>query len=77
MLRYRQRMASAMTPEERMKRSAEIQRAAFASLASNPEALHAFHARNHHKRRQSVVLRLEIKLKKGRDRVTDNESVDE
>lgn len=62
--RYRLRQAWAMTPEQRIERSIEMHQAAFEILNSNPAAHAAFVARNHHRRRQENVRRLEAEMRR-------------
>lgn len=47
-----------MTPTQRMEVAAELQRSAWKMLQSNPVAMQAFVARNHHQRRQSNAVKL-------------------
>ncbi len=68
---YRRRAAQAMSPGQRMELFEQIQSQAFATLRSNPDAYAAFLRRNHHKRRQSNVRRLELELLGRVDRASD------
>lgn len=48
-----------LTPQQRLQRFEQLQEIAFQMLRSNPQALLAFHKRNHHQRRISQVKELE------------------
>lgn len=63
--RKRQRRTLALTPEQRLERFMALQAAAYAALASNPEALLAFHRRNRQARKESRVRELERQLQTG------------
>lgn len=62
--RYRQRNDWALTPQQRIERFIELQTAAMAALQSNPEAVHAFIARNHRKRREGQAKLLEQQMRR-------------
>ncbi len=62
-LQKRKRRAWALTPEQRLARFVALQAAAESTLASNPEALAAFHRRNRRQRRESRVRLLERQLR--------------
>ncbi len=51
-----------LTPEQRLQRFEQLQKLAFQTLESNPQALLAFHKRNHHQRRLASVIELERRL---------------
>lgn len=51
-----------LSPKQRMIRFEAMQAASWQVLASNPVALATFHKRNRHKRRQSQVQALIVKL---------------
>ena len=59
MNRHRRREAHKLSPEQRMEAFQRLQASAWQLLESNPAAMKAFIARNHHKRRPSEVQRLE------------------
>lgn len=59
MNRHRRRKALKLSPEQRMEAFQRLQASAWQLLESNPAAMKAFIARNHHKRRPSEVQRLE------------------
>jgi hypothetical protein len=71
--RYRQRQDWALTPQQRIERFNELQSAAMAALEANPDALRAFIARNHHKRREGNAKLLEQQMRRpsGGDPVVD------
>jgi hypothetical protein len=48
--RYRRRLIASLTPEQRMERMEQLQRAAFETLAQNPQAMERFWRRNLRKR---------------------------
>lgn len=52
-----------MSPEQRMEAFQRLQASAWKLLESNPAAMRAFIARNHHKRRPSEVQRLEKQMR--------------
>lgn len=59
MNRHRRREAHKLSPEQRMEAFQRLQASAWHLLESNPAAMRAFIARNHHKRRPAEVQRLE------------------
>jgi hypothetical protein len=59
MNRHRRRETHQLSPEQRMEAFQRLQASAWQLLESNPTAMRAFIARNHHKRRPSEVQRLE------------------
>ncbi len=60
---WRRKQMHALTPEECLALSRQLQQAAIATMRSNPKAVEAFIKRNHHQRRASNVKRLEMEMK--------------
>ena len=61
--RKRQRRILALTPDQRLERFLALQATAYATLASNPDAMAAFLRRNYQARKESRVRELERQLR--------------
>ena len=55
---YRRKMACRRSPTENVRLFYQLQTQAFEILASSPDAMRHFIARNHHKRRRSEVAKI-------------------
>ena len=74
--RKRQRRILALTPDQRLERFLSLQAAAYATLASNPDALAAFLRRNYQARKESRVRELERQLRGADSKDTDSKDAD-
>jgi len=71
MARHRRRIAQSRSPDEHLRIVERLQREAMKTICSDPVAYQAFMARNHRKRRQDAVARLQAQLFARRDRGRD------